>query len=837
MVNPSSFEATAATVPNLGNRALPHLPEEFAGLKSGFDFRRLWHSLIEKIWIVALCVLAGLFLALGYLARTPKFYQGHTVLEVEFQEPRVVPAEESASRMGSMFLASQEAMRTIEQNLTNETLLARVIRSEGLAEDGGRALLGQNITGRDAAKATPRPLASPTQNKMDNASGVTTFTPLEEALGRAIKGMVTPVIRRGTRLVDVYVTNRDPAMAQRLPEAIGREYIRDSIERRASFNQDALRYLLEEEERLKVNLQKSEAAVAEYKAKTPDALQLGGGTVATGSQTGSGAGAGGARGGVVEDKLQELNTKLTTAKADQIRLEGELQQIEQAGENIDALLAVPSISSSALVNESRQSVTQVEAEIATLALRYKEKHPRMMAARAALAEAKEKLRQAVMAQPEILRNSIEAIKATEASLQGVLQDQQGVAVALNRAAIGYQELARQAETDRALYESVLRQIKETSLTKDLKMNAVSVIEHSPLPNSPVSPNPTKAIALGLLGGLAAGLAFVLGADMLDRSIKTVDQAEATLGLPVFAAVPETTDEGAVTRSKRRRRSFGSSKYRVVVETPESPAAEAFRNLRASLSLLGPEVERKVSLFTSALPSEGKSFTSANYSLALAQQGYRVLLIDGDLRRPTLHRIFRFPEAMKKNNFDEDSGAGVMDCLVGKADLTSAVRSIPAGEIDIVSDDVAVTGKIQTMMGGQLSVLAGGRRAPNPAEILAGSSFGQLVAEAARLFDRVVIDSAPVLAVSDTLLMMPYVQTVCFVLQAAKTPRQVVRRAISLLAKSGIRPAGLVLNRLRRGRGVGYYYYYASHGYGVGEGSYSRSYERRSRPEHKDNGAS
>ena len=837
MVNPSSFEATAATVPNLGNRALPHLPEEFAGLKSGFDFRRLWHSLIEKIWIVALCVLAGLFLALGYLARTPKLYQGHTVLEVEFQEPRVVPTEESASRMGSMFLASQEAMRTIEQNLTNETLLARVIRSEGLAEDGGRALLGQNITGRDAAKATPRPLASPTQNKMDNASGVTTFTPLEEALGRAIKGMVTPVIRRGTRLIDVYVTNRDPAMAQRLPEAIGRDYIRNSIERRASFNQDALRYLLEEEERLKVNLQKSEAAVAEYKAKTPDALQLGGGTVATGSQTGSGAGAGGARGGVVEDKLQELNTKLTTAKADQIRLEGELQQIEQTGENIDALLAVPSISSSALVNESRQSVTQVEAEIATLALRYKEKHPRMMAARAALAEAKEKLRQAVMAQPEILRNSIEAIKATEASLQGVLQDQQGVAVALNRAAIGYQELARQAETDRALYESVLRQIKETSLTKDLKMNAVSVIEHSPLPNSPVSPNPTKAIALGLLGGLAAGLAFVLGADMLDRSIKTVDQAEATLGLPVFAAVPETTDEGAVTRSKRRRRSFGSSKYRVVVETPESPAAEAFRNLRASLSLLGPEVERKVSLFTSALPSEGKSFTSANYSLALAQQGYRVLLIDGDLRRPTLHRIFRFPEAMKKNNFDEDSGAGVMDCLVGKADLTSAVRSIPAGEIDIVSDDVAVTGKIQTMMGGQLSVLAGGRRAPNPAEILAGSSFGQLVAEAARLFDRVVIDSAPVLAVSDTLLMMPYVQTVCFVLQAAKTPRQVVRRAISLLAKSGIRPAGLVLNRLRRGRGVGYYYYYASHGYGVGEGSYSRSYERRSRPEHKDNGAS
>src|SRR5207253_5468940 len=369
----------------------------------------------------------------------------------------------------------------------------------------------------------------------------------------------------------------------------------------------------------------------------------------------------------------------------------------------------------------------------------------------------------------------------------------------------------------ALYESVLRQIKETSLSKDVKANAVSVIEHSPLPQSPVSPRPTRTIFLGLLGGLVAGLAFVFGADALDRSIKTVDQAESTLGLPVFAAVPETTDERTVSRLKRRsKKAFGSSNYRVVVETPESPAAEAFRNLRAALSLLGPEVERKISLFTSALPNEGKSFTSANYSLALAQQGYRVLLIDGDLRRPNMHRIFRFPEAMKKNNFDADGAPGVMDCLVGQADLTSAARLIPAGEIDIVSDNVAVAGKIQTMTGGQLSVLAGGRRAPNPAEILAGSSFGQLVAEAARLFDRVVIDSAPVLAVSDTLLMMPYVQTVCIVLQAAKTPRQVVRRAVSLLAKSGIRPAGLVLNRLRRGRGVGYYYYYASHGYGADE---------------------
>jgi capsular exopolysaccharide synthesis family protein len=814
------------------------LTGHYADSGQRFDFRHFWHSFLERIWIVAVCVLAGLFLALGYLARTPKLYQGHTVLEVEFQEPSFISTEDSATRMRSMFLASQEALRTIEQNLTNQTLLSRVVRSEGLTEDGGRALLGQSAVNEKTSSPAQRAESSPIPNKNQSTNPGPTFTPLEEGLGRAMAGMVRPAIRRGTRLIDLYAIHRDPAMAQRLAEAVGREYIRNSIERRASMSEDALRYLLEEEERLKANLQKSEAAVAEYKAKNPDALQLGGGTAATGSQQGTGAGAGGTRGGLVEDKLQELNNKLTGSKADQMRLEGELEQISQVGNNIDALLQVPSISSAGMVADARRSVIQMEAGLATYALRYKDKHPKMMAAKAALAEAKDKLRQAVLAQPAILRNALDQIKTTDTSLQNALHDQQGVAVALNRTAIGFQQLARQAETDRALYDSVLRQIKETSLTKDVKTNAVSVIEHSPFPTAPISPRPTKTIALALLAGFAVGLVLIFGLDALDRSIKTVDQAESALGLPVFAAVPDTMDEGPVGRLKRRSKAFGSSNYRVVVETPESPAAEAFRNLRAALSLLGPEAERKVSLFTSAVPSEGKSFTSANYSLALAQQGYRVLLIDGDLRRPNMHKIFRFPKASARNNSDEDTPAGVTDCLVGEADLASAAREIPAGEIELADENIALTGKILSATGGQLFVLAGGRRAPNPAEILAGPFFGQLVAEATKLFDRVVIDSAPILAVSDTLLLTPHAQTVCIVVRTGKTPRQAVRRAITLLAKSGIRPAGLVLNRLRRSRGVGYYYYYASHGYDDGEGGYSRSYSYsgRSKSEHEGNGA-
>jgi uncharacterized protein involved in exopolysaccharide biosynthesis/Mrp family chromosome partitioning ATPase len=818
-VNPISPPPAAQPNPST---AASRVSEQYAEPKHGFDFRHFWHALVERIWIVTLCIVAGLFLGLGYLARTPKLYQGHIVLEVQFQEPSLIPAEETASRMRSMFLASQDALRTIEQNLTNRSLLARVVRAESLADDGGAALLGAKTTADSSAKEAPR--ASPAGSSDDIAPA--TFTPIEEALGGALTRMVKPVIRRGTRLIDIYVTNRDPAMAQRLSEAVGREYIRYSIEQRSAFNQTALRYLLEEEERLKVNLQKSEAAVADYKEKTPDALQLGGGAAATGSQTGAGAGSGGARGGLVEDKLQELTSKLTGTKADRIRLENELKQISAIGENVDALLAIPSIAASPNVNDRRKDVAQLEAAVATLAQRYKDKHPKMVAARAALTEARDALRRTVLAQPATLQNMLEQARAAESSLQGATQEQEKAALALNKAAIGYQQLARQAETDRALYESVLRQIKETNLTKDVKTTAVSVVEHSPLSRAPVSPSTSKAITLGLLGGLAAAFAFVFGADALDRSIKTVDQAEAVLGLPVFAAVPEAKEEGKVGQSRRSQKGRRRSTYSVVADTPEGPAAEAFRNLRAALSLLGPEEERKISLFTSAVPNEGKSFTSANYSVALAQQGHRVLLIDGDLRRPSLHKIFHFGGSEKGDTRSLVDVPGIVDCLVGEEDLASAARPISAEEIDIVGDAIAVTGNILTATGGQLFVLASGRRAPNPAEILSGPSFAKLIAEAAKQFDRVVIDSAPILAVSDTLLMTPHVQTVVMVVRAKSTPRPAINRAIALLASSGIRPAGLVLNRLPRSRGVGFYYYYASPGYGAGEGSYSSTYSDR-----------
>jgi polysaccharide biosynthesis transport protein len=805
-------------------------PAPSAVVEKSFDLRQLWHSFLERVWIVPVCAIAGLFLAFGYLARTPKLYQGHIVLEVDVQEPTVVNGDGSSSRAHPMYLASLEALRTIEQNLTNRTLLARVVRAEDLARDGGRALFGGRAAGpKGNNPASPAPTDRTERKAAESPfASAPTFTPLEEALGGALSSMVTPVIRKGTRLIDLYVTNRDPAMAQRLAEAVGREYIRSSIEQRAAFNQDTLRYLLEEEARLKKNLQKSEAAVAEYKANTPDAFQLGGSATATGSQTGAGSTV--TRGGLVEDKLQELSSKLQAVRADRIKLEAELAQVADAGQNVQALLAIQTIANAAPVVDRQRDVAQGEATVAALSQRYKQKHPKMIQAQAALQQAQDALGLAVLAEPALMQNQVDQMRATEASLETASREQEKAALALNKAAIPYQELARQAETDRALYESVLRQIKETNLTKDVKTTAVTVIEHSPLPGRPVSPKPMKAIVLGLLAGFATGIAFVYAAAALDRSVKTVDQAEALTGLPVLAAIPETNLNGAGKGKGRQPASVRAANYRVVAEAPDSQMAEAFRNLRAALSLLGPETDRKIFLFTSALPSEGKSFASANCAIALAQQGQRVLLVDGDLRRPTLHKIFCAESAEGANG----ESPGIVECLVGEADLSRVVRPATISH----SEGNHNTATAIVPVEGRLDILPGGRRAPNPAEILSGPRFGELLSQAVQLYDRVVVDSAPVLAVSDTLLIAPFAQTVCVVLQAKKTPRHVVHRAINLLTTAGGRPAGLVLNRLPNPRGAGYYYHYASPGYGGGSyaGYYGRYGEKATVATSESNGA-
>src|SRR5947208_16257493 len=177
----------------------------------GFNLRQFWHALLERFWIVGLCALAGLFVALGYLGRTPKTYQSHAVLEVDFQEQTFVEGDDSPMRMRSMFLASQEALRTIEQNLTNRQMLARVIRAEGLADDDGKALLGSARGQTPSAKVTPVP--SKDAREQPNAVGGMSCTPSAIRIAGALSGMVKATLRPDTALIELCVTHAESVMA------------------------------------------------------------------------------------------------------------------------------------------------------------------------------------------------------------------------------------------------------------------------------------------------------------------------------------------------------------------------------------------------------------------------------------------------------------------------------------------------------------------------------------------------------------------------------------------------------------------------------------------------
>jgi capsular exopolysaccharide synthesis family protein len=262
----------------------------------------------------------------------------------------------------------------------------------------------------------------------------------------------------------------------------------------------------------------------------------------------------------------------------------------------------------------------------------------------------------------------------------------------------------------------------------------------------------------------------------------VDEAEAILGLSVFSVVPN------IRELKHAQTPL------VVVEQARSEGAEAFRTLRTSLSTLGRAEERRVFLFTSAMPAEGKTFCSVNYAASLAQLGRKTLIIDADLRRPCI-------EASLLGQ--ENGNAGLTDYLTGEKTLDQVVQSTKVENLFFIS---------------------GGSTAANPAELLAKDGLSSLIQNALQHYDRVVLDSAPINAVSDTLLMLKSVHTVCLVVRAAHTSSRYVFRCVQLLQSAEASLSGIILNRMprRRRSGYGAYYDYQHHGKYGKEGVYGQS---------------
>jgi len=375
------------------------------------------------------------------------------------------------------------------------------------------------------------------------------------------------------------------------------------------------------------------------------------------------------------------------------------------------------------LKDLNQQLINAQAQVTLLEERYGPEHPKLIQAEELVNELRDEITKA-----------------------------QSDAVTTNNKNIEYDTLKRDAESNRTQLDSMLKGLQETESAPNVEIPNIHVVDETPA-YGPVRPNKTKAVAIGGFAGLICGLGFILGVYFLDSSIRTVSQAESTLSLPVIAAIPILTE----------------SEGRSVLPTysdPQSFVAESFRGLRASLILHDRENPLKTILVASAVPGEGKSFCGANLAMAFAQAGLKTLLIDADLRLPTLHTYFNIATGGENGGF--------VDVLHGRATLASAIvpSQIPALELLLTT--------IPT---------------DSPAELLSGIRMPLLLDEAAQNYDRVVIDTAPLNAVSDTMLIMQKADAILLVIRAAQTPASECKSALQKIYSSKMKPLGLILNYL------------------------------------------
>jgi capsular exopolysaccharide synthesis family protein len=487
------------------------------------------------------------------------------------------------------------------------------------------------------------------------------------------------------------------------------------------------------------------------------------------------------RQGMISQRLTAINDALTKARVRKAELQARNEAIEAMGGALDAgtaeAEALQPVASSAPIQALKVRYAEARAECADLRVKYLEDHPKLEACDKKLALARQALRDEVGTVLQSARNEYLEVSKTERNLLALLNETKSDAFGLNQHEREYLELKRTYDNNQRLYELLLKRLKDTGITGMLQVSNVRILDRAQPVLTPVRPKVRQNLTMAAMLGLFAGVGLALVLELLDTSITTQVQVEEKLGLTFLGIVPRIglPKDGSVARGF------------LVRQQPQSAVAECLRSIRANLLFMSPDRPLRKILVTSSSPEEGKTTTASLLAQIMADGGSRVLLVDGDMRRPRIHRIF-----------DTSGGQGLSSLILGEGSLDEAVK---ATEIP------------------NLSVLPCGPVPPNPAELLHADAFRKLLDELARRFDRVIVDSPPVAAVSDAVVISTAVDGTLLVLKAGRTSRDVARRAVRALTDVNARVFGAVLNDLDLSDGrYGEYYQYHRYGYGSADRS-------------------
>jgi capsular exopolysaccharide synthesis family protein len=695
--------------------------------------RHRWTALAFLTAVVASTLLVTLF--------TVPIYKAMTLIEIRAQGQKVLAFQD----IMQMSQVEREFYQTQYDVLRSRSLAKRVLERLRLADDPtfNPPSTGPGPVGTVIGWVT-RPFAS-----AGSAEPMDAATVAEHQLITRFLSAVDVTPRRNSYLVEVSFLSPSPRLAADVANALAEEYVSLSLDQRLDAVQRGRAFIERQLGVTKAALEHSEEDLQAF-ARANEIL-----TVDT-------------KQSIEARKLADLNEALTRAQSDRMAKQSLYEQVAKGDTT-----TLSQVANNPVLTNLLGLLAKAESSRALLGETFTDEYPKLRRLKGQIVSLNERIRAERKAIATSMRADFEAAKKQEALLTQALNEQKKMVSDLNQRSIDYKILKREVDTNRGIYNSLLQRLKEVEVSEGMKASNIHVLDVAEVPIGPHRPRPFVNLVLALVVGVVGGVGLVFVQEHFDNSLKTPDDIERYLRVPLLGALPEL----------RLRRLNGKTTdiapELIVAEEPKSAGAEALRTLRASLFLSTAAGPPQRLLVTSARPQEGKTCVTTNLALVLAQMGKRVVVVDCDLRRPRIHRVFGLALDLGATNF-----------LTGNMDLPSLIHRTPHG----------------------IDVLPSGPLPPNPVELIDSAPMASLLEELSRRYDFVLLDAPPALGFADVPLLARLAGGVLFVVRAGVTPRTAAGAAIEHLLRLRARLLGVVLNGVRNNSPGYYSSYYSYYGY-------------------------
>ncbi len=691
-------------------------------------------ALLDVVWrhkwlIVAFTGLA-LIVTTVYTRRQPRIYEARTEMVIDLVAPRYLsgPSQDVLSIGAANSYNTKEFFETQYRILTSRQTAKKVVDRLGLAADLDFLNVSEIEDPEERAKA------------LESA----------DPIGILVrKTRVDPV--EDSHIVLVKVRDRDPKRAAKLADAVAVAYAEQNVDRKVSAAGEAVTWLQQQMTEARKEVKDAEDALLEFKRRH-DILSA---SLEAKQQ-------------LIGMNLQDAERQLREARARTTELRAELEQVRKLSVS-DAKSSVSAVLNNPLIQRLKETLVQLENEREELTRKYLDKHPAVLTADEKIARVKKAIETEVRGVRLALERQYNAARHAENELVAEVGRITADARETRTHELEYKRLTGAVESKKALMTGMELRLKEAQLQAESRANNVRILDAALVPGVPVAPRLGLNLALAFVLALVAGLGLAFLVEQLDSTVKNQEQLEREFGLTLLGIVPSIRGRG------RGEKPVGNID-RYVLDNPNSTVAECVRTVRTNLLFMAPEREMRSLVITSASPREGKTFACINVGASMAMAGSRVLLVDSDLRRPRMHKIFGVTNDQGFTNMVMDS-------------------SIEAREV------ACATGVEN------LDIMCSGPLPPNPAELLHTQGFRRTLDKLMDAYDRVIFDSPPVVAVTDAQLLGRQVDGAIIVVGASMTAKPMLAKAVRLLNDVNVNVLGCLLNNLNvNRRGYGYYHY-------------------------------